>query len=491
MRFWTAMGTNIGRRRYWTYSFGFNIGGAVEYEDFARKCVGNENTASSVVMVDPEEHEIDALGNAVVIPYNDHVYVALTPCGIDRTIHHANRQETFAHWSRDQWAKDKKDSVIFVKDGKQVSGCTGCKNILVRTSGGCIPGLVNCSQRFFPDEATITLPPKSLFMPVNKCCSREAFEGYRLSNVNTDASPDKPCVSTVYPGAAKKGATTKMFADLACKLCMFCDNGRCVTGSRHSHKWCNGPFFSSDIPKPSNSMREAVRYMGIPILLDAYKQAAEEHKWPVRNWKVDPEIRIGCLFYKCAGLDGLQLIRTKGYNRDHGQLTEPGNFQTIKKAFNLSVNVPDKPASMLERLVCWGLENGLYSGGAYMTRYGASPSLVGVTYCDGSDDAYIDYTWTRHSFSNRARSVQQLVGLYPSFVYQGDTKRSSFLKLILSSRGPDKSAQVKRCISYILNEMKEADSKGLPIPDVYDLEKQYIERHTKGVRTWCTEQAND
>lgn len=468
MKFWTTLGVKDRHtRRHWRARlFPYTIGGGVVMP----KAAGLGPFA--VIMVDPTEAELQALGNALIVDYSDSIVIALSPeslkCNewvMDRKGRHADN-----HRIR-EWEQAHGESFKRVLNGHTGAVCTGCTKTIHRVSGACKPAYKGCTEPLFPEGSKITLPPMSLYLTPAQCIERHSFEGYSVHQLDTDRSPEDPIKVTVNTKSAFVGATTRYLKRISCAVCLFNTRTRedPQCGTCHSPQYCEGPYFDSDVPKEFPLVaRENLRLMGTPVSKEAYLAECEKHAskltWVSKAWRLDPELMIGYTG-RGLGLD-LQVIQTRKSknNYDH-ERTTPDQWEAVKKAFCKPVTV-DKPPTLFERLLLT-----MYAKGSLNVKVGSSgwggpgwSCLYGVQYNDHSDSADVLYLLCSWKTSHHIRTVadlgRQYVGAYRSL---STSDRQESIVELLNSRKTNSSAvkQAEQIVGYLVQADKDVQAGSL------------------------------
>lgn len=484
MKFWTTLGFNRRTRNRYQNTNGhlpFDVGGTAED--------GEEGVAKAYVLVDPEPQDFLALNNAAVYPYNDRVFVALPPVVADNG-HVLSEREASSNHEYRPWFKEKKyEGCFLIRDGVQVSMCAGCDKILHRAAGACTVGSANCGQKFFRQLAIMN-EPSGQYLPPANCCNREPFSTYTIHDLCTGTPVEEMMEGPKRDSrSVLRAILTKQISQLSCSVCMFgyqrTRYGRnrkawaCGAG-RSCAKYCNGPFFSSDVPEPTVHQRVAVRQMGQAVTVAKYQEAAKKYKWPCPNWRTLPDIEVAYCnegFIKSTKPPGpipLSLIVLPSRNRRSEILTDFKDWAAVKASGLIQpVKAPTKPATTMERLLCWQLSKGMLHRGE--TRgWGYTSYLGSAVYHDHRDTAELHYNLATFGYTRKCDTVSDLFSFGHKHI--GDVNRGSDIVAIMETRklGSNVERDVMR---KTLKVLSEAEKAGEPIPDITDTYQQLLFKH--------------
>ena len=465
MKFWTtiAMQRRVRIDGGWTHGNRSNKFKLYGIEGIpADKDVNMEE--SMLVMCEPTQEDIEALGNAMIIRYKKDIVIAVSPYYCDHGAFFLARNGTTSPNSDGDAVKPDTELII---NGKPSFACEGCSRMLRRAAGGCVPGFIQCDHKMFPflkeRDGFIQHPPKALYKPLSKCCVRDHFETYTLENIRTLDAEDMEIIedqSGKRKCSSQRGATTRMGGSILCPRCMFSEQQTnklkgitCAAG--HSTKYCNGPYFPTDIPEPTLEQRQAIRMMGQPVNTEDYKAARiGRPDWVQTKWRVDPDIVVSIAQY---GRSALGIVHTSctGNNKDAWLLPDEDQEQSYETLRGLGVAIPvvTKPPTLLEKLVCLGLSKGGFDNGIRLS-FGGWSALFSVSYCETSDSVEFGYLMRVNKTSFRIYNISDLAVRFPgstSAVINGS--RSYSIKSILELRHTDgwSIPKVKKEVTRILN----------------------------------------
>lgn len=478
MKYWTVFGLGKTRRnRGWQVEnrFPFKIGGTPE----------DDEVDKAYVLVGPEEQDLLALKNAALYPLNDRVTVAFSPAVADASQYVFPIRRYDSNIDYKEWFKDNSFmNYSLVRDGKHVSMCEGCSKLIQRAVGGCVIGSKNCDRKFFHSNARMH-EPKGQYIPVDKCCMREAFSSYTIFDLCTEDPVELLMQDKKQDARSTISAVlTKQMNQLSCSVCLFGhqnnDKRWSCGASYRKARWCQGPFFPSDIPEPRPEQRIAVRLMGQSVPVARYKELAEMHGWAYKNWKRPPDIEIGYChqgFKKEKG--DVPLILRQMPNRTHrlDELTKEEDWPTVEAEFVRVRPVPIRPPTVMEKLLIYLLSTGsLYHGD---TRgFGYSSHLSSAVYRDRSDT--VELMWSLNTFSY-SRTCSTPMDLYcHSSRSSFEQSRGGQILDIMSERKLGSTVE-RDTMRKVLQELVAAEKAGLPLPGIKETYEKLAGSNVQGV----------
>jgi hypothetical protein len=479
MRFWTAFGTESNGRYNWRHrnTFPFSVGGKLESKRVTAELIND--TPSVVAMVDAYAEDLANVGNALVYQVNDRSTVLVPPKLCDSGRWLAIRSTGRPHWP--DWAEVHKDSVHLIRDGKACGTCDDCPNIIRRAAGACIPGLINCTQKFFSEDARMTVPNLDMYLPQSKCCERVAFQSYDFRKLVPDTTLGSPITVVRHSATTRSAITSRRIRELSCAVCMFGNSGKCSGGIRGNR--CHGPFFESDIPEPSKEQRMAFSLLGTRIPFEKYMSAAKKNGWVSKKWRTEFDIHVGVPKSSHAGF--FPVLRAYGRRMGAVALTEPKNWLAVMQEFELTYPTLTEPPTPLEKLIILGITSGHLLRGP--NRGFGYSSCLNTVYHEGGTERLL-YSMVAFSFNQRCRDHQCLLSYHPGMAWNLDVHRGEALRAILDKEKPGENVQLRVC-REVIGDMVEHARSGLAIPPIDTLGHDCAKRVAAKQEKWAPAKA--
>jgi len=191
-----------------------------------------------------------------------------------------------------------KEGTIVIRNGEIADDlCKDCTNILERAVGGCDAPAYRCSREFFDMGVKLTLPEKSLFIPLSNCTEYADFQRRDVTVMMPDELPGEAEYKGRHPDIARDAVATKRFKSLCCSSCIMCpDSGTCSWATRaRLHSWspCGGPYVESDIPKIDGKILKLATMHRDSVDWPLFKEYANKHGIKIPRWRADPQLVIG------------------------------------------------------------------------------------------------------------------------------------------------------------------------------------------------------
>ena len=320
MRYWTTIKFTEDTSKN---NYTFDKKHVMQSHAFLENQCEPEDPHAVLVLVSPTADDLKALGNAFMYKYEagagNHTRRYYGRSTSESEIDDANTWLVFspemvdevlqpmraAPMSEQSWGynreKDKEEvtkrQLTVIKDGEMMKEpCLACDKMLEHAVDACTFPTYNCSVLMFTHGTKMTMPDKSLYVPLDHCTDYVDFAPRTINHLHTTLTAATATETLGRDSDINRRAwNTRRWRETCCSVCMFsCEDYKCyMSGEVSKHgAACKGPYLEGDLNKLGVQTRKNASICGVKIKFEEFKAWAKKNNVPRKSWRRDPELKL-------------------------------------------------------------------------------------------------------------------------------------------------------------------------------------------------------